>query len=143
MTQSTQIPETTHIPMTFRPRGGKTVIVLPDGSRGVVRREATIDNTMIKVIARGFRWQRLLYDGTYATIEDLAAAEKINPSYVSRILRLAYLSPKVVQAILDGSHPAWLTMRDLLEPFPMDWREQEQKLMAQFRSSTSSASHRT
>ncbi len=143
MTQAAQMPETTHIPMTFRPRGGKTVIVLPDGSRGLVRREATIDNTMIKVIARGFRWQRLLYDGTYATIEDLAAAEKINPSYVSRILRLAYLSPKVVQAILDGSHPAWLTMRDLLEPFPMDWREQEQKLMAQFRSSTSSASHRT
>ena len=143
MTPATQIPETTHIPMTFRPRGGKTVIVLPDGSRGLVRREATIDNTMIKVIARGFRWQRLLYAGTYATIEDLAAAEKINPSYVSRILRLAYLSPKVVQAILDGSHPAWLTMRDLLEPFPMDWREQEQKLMAQFRSSTSSASHRT
>lgn len=60
MTQAAQMPETTHIPMTFRPRGGKTVIVLPDGSRVVVRREATIDNTMIKVIARGFRWRRLL-----------------------------------------------------------------------------------
>lgn len=126
-------PEVTHIPMTFRPRGGKTVIVMPDGSRGVARREATIDNTMIKVIARGFRWQRLLYDGTYATIEDLAAAEKINPSYISRILRLAHLSPKVVEAILDGSHPAWLTMRDLLEPFSTDWREQEQMFLAQFR----------
>ena len=111
--------------MSFRPRSGRTVIVLPDGSRGVVRREATIDNTMIKVIARGFRWQRLLYDGTYATIEDLAAAEKINPSYVSRILRLAYLSPVVVQAILDGKHPAWLTMKDLLRPLPSDWAEQE------------------
>ena len=117
--------EVTDIPMSFRPRGGRTVIVLPDGSRGVVRREATIDNTMIKVIARGFRWQRLLYDGTYATIEDLAAAEKINPSYVSRILRLAYLSPVVVQAILDGKHPAWLTMKDLLRPLPSDWAEQE------------------
>ena len=106
--------------------------MLPGGSRGVVRREATIDNTMIKVIARGFRWQRLLYDGTYATIEDLAAAEKINPSYVSRILRLAYLSPVVVQAILDGKHPAWLTMRHLLEPFPTDWKQQEKKLLAQF-----------
>ena len=133
MTPTTQIPETTHIPMTFRPRGGKTVIVMPDGSRGVVRREATIDNTMIKVIARGFRWQQILYDGTYTSIEDLAAAEKINPSYISRILRLAFLSPVVVQAILDGSHPAWLTMRDLLEPFPMDWRQQEQKFLAQFR----------
>jgi len=119
--------EVTDIPMSFRPRGGRTVIVRPDGSRGVVRREATIDNTMIKVIARGFRWQRLLYDGTHATIEDLAAAEKI--SYVSRILRLAYLSPKVVQAILDGSHPAWLTMKDLLRPLPSDWAEQERLLL--------------
>ena len=124
--------EITDIPMSFRSRGGRTVIVRPDGSRGVVRREATIDNTMIKVIARGFRWQRLLYDGTYATIEDLAAAEKINPSYVSRILRLAYLSPVVVQAILDGKHPACLTMRHLLEPFPADWKQQEKKLLAQF-----------
>lgn len=123
-------PEVTHIPMTFRPRGGKTVIVMPDGSRGVARREATIDNTMIKVIARGFRWQRLLYDGTYATIEDLAAAEKINPSYISRILRLAYLSPKVVQAILDGKHPARLTMKDLLTPFSVDWAEQERHFLA-------------
>ena len=139
MSQAGQMLETTHISMTFRPRGGKTVIVLPDGSRGVVRREATIDNTMIKVIARGFRWQRLLYDGTYATIEDLAGAEKINPSYVSRILRLAYLSPTVVQAILEGSHPAWLTMKDLLEPFPMDWKQQEKKLLAQFRVDSSRA----
>ena len=80
---------TTHIPMTFRSRGSKTVIVLPDGSRGVIRQEATIDNTMVKVIARAFRWQRLLVNETYGTIEDLAAAEKINPSYVSRVLRLA------------------------------------------------------
>lgn len=134
MTLAESNAEITDIPMSFRPRGGRTVIVLPDGSRGVVRREATIDNTMIKVIARGFRWQRLLYDGTYATIEDLAAAEKINPSYVSRILRLAYLSPVVVQAILDGEHPAWLTMRHLLEPFPTDWKQQEKKLLAQFRT---------
>lgn len=132
MTLAESNAEITDIPMSFRPRGGRTVIVLPDGSRGVVRREATIDNTMIKVIARGFRWQRLLYGGTYATIEDLAAAEKINPSYVSRILRLAYLSPVVVQAILDGKHPAWLTMRHLLEPFPADWKQQEKKLLAQF-----------
>ena len=131
MTLAESNAEITDIPMSFRPRGGRTVIVLPDGSRGVVRREATIDNTMIKVIARGFRWHRLLYDGTYATIEDLAAAEKINPSYVSRILRLAYLSPVVVQAILDGKHPAWLTMRHLLEPFPTDWKQQEKKLLAQ------------
>ncbi len=125
MTSRTSASETTHIPMTFRSRGGKTVIVLPDGSRGVIRQEATIDNTMVKVIARAFRWQRLLVNETYGTIEDLAAAEKINPSYVSRVLRLALLSPKVVHAILDGKQPAWLTMKELLKPSPAEWPEQE------------------
>ena len=125
MTSGTSVSETTHISMTFRSRGGKTVIVLPDGSRGVARQEATIDNTMVKVIARGFRWQRLLSNGTYSTIADLAVAERINPSYVSRILRLAYLSPKIVQAILDGKQPAWLTMKELLKPSPAEWLEQE------------------
>ena len=116
---------TTEIPMSFRIWGGKTVMVLPDGSRAVARREAIVDNTMVKVLARGFRWQRLLYDGTYATIEDMAVAEKINPSYISRLMRLAYLSPTIVEAILEGRHPAQLTMKDLMEPFPLDWKEQE------------------
>ena len=116
--------EMTHIPMTFRARAGKTVIVLPDGSRGVVRRGATIDNSMVKLIVRGFRWQRMLYEGKFTSIEDLSAAEKINPSYVSRVLRLSYLSPKIVEAILDGKGPARLTMKDLMEPFPMDWQKQ-------------------
>ena len=48
----------------------------------------------------------------------------INPSFVSRILRLAYLSPTVVETILDGKYPAHLTMKDLMEPFPMDWERQ-------------------
>ena len=89
---------------------------------------------MVKVIARGFRWQCLLYDGTYATIEDLAAGEKINASYVSRLLRLANLSPTVVQTIMDGKHPAWLTMKELMVPFPMDWRQQELRFLSQDRS---------
>jgi len=116
--------EMTHIPMTFRARAGKTVIVLPDGSRGVVRRGATIDNSMVKLIVRGFRWQRMLYEGKFTSIEDLSAAEKINPSYVSRVLRLSYLSPKIVEAILDGNGPAELSMKHLMKPFPMDWQKQ-------------------
>ena len=96
--------EMTHIPMTFRARAGKTVIVLPDGSRGVVRRGATIDNSMVKLIVRGFRWQRMLYEGKFTSIEDLSAAEKINPSYVSRLLRMTLLTREIVEAVLAGRH---------------------------------------
>ena len=125
MSTDTEAGFTTEIPMTFRRRGGKAVIVMPDGSRAIERREALIDNAMVKLLARGHRWHRKLFDGTHASIEDLAKSESISPSFVSRILRLAYLSPTVVEAILDGKYPANLTMKDLMEPFPMEWERQE------------------
>lgn len=125
MTEPASQGMTTDVPMNFRRRGGKAVIVLPDGSRAARHQEATIDNTMVKVIARAFRWQRLLNEGAHTSLDDLAAAEKISPSYISRILRLAYLSPAIVEAILEGRHPAHLTMKDLLVPFPPNWMEQE------------------
>ena len=116
---------TSDIPMTFRVRGGKTVMVMPDGCRAIAHQEATIDNTLVKAIARGFRWQRLLHNGTYATIEEIAAAERINPSYISRVMRLANLSPNIVETVLECRHPARLTLKDLMKPFPMDWGQQE------------------
>jgi hypothetical protein len=81
----------------------------------------TIDNTMIKLIARAHRWQQLLLQGVYASIEELAEAEAINPSYVSRVMRLACLAPEITEAILEGQHPAHLTAKELLAPFPLDW----------------------
>ena len=119
----------TEVPMRFRRRGGQAIIVLPDGARAVARKEAKVDNTMVKLLARGFRWQRLLESGAYATIEDLAAADKINASYVSRILRLAFLAPDIVEVILDGKHPASLTAKRMMELFPTDWAEQRRHLL--------------
>ncbi len=111
----------TNIPMTFKKRSGKAIIVQPNGERAIARREAIIDSSMIKVLARAHRWQRMLLDGTHSSIDDLARAEKITASYVSRVLRLAYLSPTIVEAILDGKYPAHLTLKDLMEPFPLEW----------------------
>ena len=126
MNDGTHAGLTTEIPMTFRRRAGKAVIVLPNGERAVERREALIDNAMVKLIARGHRWHRQLFDGTHASIADIAKSENISPSFVSRILRLAYLSPTLVEAILDGKYPAHLTMKDLMEPFPMEWERQRE-----------------
>ena len=54
----------------------------------------------------------------------LAAAEKINQSYVCRVLRLTLLAPNLVEAILDGRHPSRLQLRTLLNTFPSDWTAQ-------------------
>ena len=79
---------------------------------------------MFKALARGFRWRKLLETGVYGTIEEIATAEKINSSYVSRVLRMTLLAPSVVEAILDGRQPAEMTLAVLMRPFPVAWEEQ-------------------
>ena len=112
------------VPMTFKKRGGRKVIVLPDGTQGNPAPLATIDNTMIKAIARAFRWQRLLENGTYGCLDEIAKAERIGPSFVSRVIRLALLAPDIVEAVLAGKQPATLTLKQLMQPFPVEWAGQ-------------------
>ena len=63
-------------------------------------------NAMVKAIARAFRWRDVLEREEYATIREIAAAEKINESFVGRVLRLTLLAPDIVEAILNGRQPA-------------------------------------
>lgn len=93
------------IPLAVKSRGGRKAIITP----GIIEVEARHDITLIKAVARAFRWLRMLETGRFATITELAAAEKINSSYVSRILRLALLPPDIVEAILDGRQPEGVT----------------------------------
>jgi hypothetical protein len=111
------------IPFAIRKRGGRKLVLVPGGNDTVLGRPR-VDNAMIKALARAFRWRRLLESGAYDTIEELAGAEKINASYVSRILRLTLLAPAMVEAILDGLHSSDLTLRTLMRPFPTNWSEQ-------------------
>jgi hypothetical protein len=68
-------------------------------------------------------------NGTHATIAEIAAAEKINDSYVGRVLRLTLLAPDIVLVILSGRQPADLQLEDLLRRFPVGWREQRLALL--------------
>jgi hypothetical protein len=113
------------IPLQVKLRGGRKTMI----TNGVMAVEARQDITLIKAVARAFRWRGMLESGAFATINELAAAEKINPSYVSRVLRLTLLAPKMVEAILDGRQPEGVTLPGLMEPFPVEWaRQQDQRL---------------
>ena len=79
---------------------------------------------MVKALARAFRWRRMLDEGVHATLEDLAWAKSVAPSYVSRVLRLTLLAPDIVEAILDGRQSAELQLDDLLDGFPVEWERQ-------------------
>ena len=108
------------IPLTVKPRGGRKAIITP----GVMEVEARHDITLIKAVARAFRWLRMLETGKFATIKELAVAEKINSSYVSRILRLTLLWPEIVEAILDGRQPEGMTLPRMLAGLEAEWSEQ-------------------
>ena len=108
------------IPLRVKPRGGRKAVVTP----GVLALERRQDITLIKAVARAFRWRRMLESGRFATINELAAAEKINASYVSRLLRLTLLAPDIVEAILDGRQPEGMTLPRLMKPFPAEWDQQ-------------------
>ena len=69
------------------------------------------DGVLVKAPARAWRWQRLLDPGVYSSVPEIAEAEKISKSYVSRILRLALPAREVVKSILGG----WADQRMMLE----------------------------
>lgn len=66
----------------------------------------------------------MLQEGDYQALKEIADAENINPSYVSRLLRMTLLAPDIVEAILAGRQPVGLTMAKAIQPFPAEWERQ-------------------
>ena len=122
MTRGAPIPDTVtlHVPFRVVKRGGRKEMQLPEGA---VQPRRT-DNTLVKALARAFRWKRMLESGEFATIAELAEREGIAPSYMTRVLRLTLLAPDIVEAILDGKQGPEMTLARLLEPHPTEWSAQ-------------------
>ena len=93
-------------------------------------RRSRADNTMVKALARAFRWKRMLESGGFATVTELAEREGMDLTYMSRVLRLSLLAPDIVEAILEGRQGPEVTLADLLEPFPVEWNPQAAQFMA-------------
>ena len=118
---------TVTVPLTIRRRGGRKQIIGPDGAvarqgecgAGVVPVHG--DPALIKALARGFRWRRMLEEGRYASISEMAKAEGVERGYVGSLLRLTLLPPAMVEAILEGRQPEGVTLPGLLERAPVGW----------------------
>ncbi len=114
----------------FAVEDGRKRIVTPDGSAIVPSSKPQPDGTLVKALARAWRWQRMLDDGIYATVSEMGDAENISKSYVSPILRLALLAPDLVDAMLGGQTDQMLMLAKLERPLSANWEEQRK----QFRS---------
>jgi hypothetical protein len=125
MTRAAQML-TVRVPLAVRKRSGRKLVVTPAAMTN--QGPSGADSTLVKALARAFRWRRMMETGRYGTISDLATAEKRAESYLCRILRLTLLSPAIVEAILDGRQAANLDLPTLMRPLPMKWEDQDRAL---------------
>jgi hypothetical protein len=118
---------TVSIPVTFRQRGGRKQILSPPGATPWSP-APRVDTALVKAIVRAHRWRQRLESSEYNSSAELAKAEKVNASYLSRILRLTLVAPDIIEAVLTGRQPSTLQLDDLLKPLPAAWARQSAEL---------------
>lgn len=115
---------TVRIPMQWKRRGGRKVIIAPDGSDAWAPAKPRPDETLIRALARAHRWKRMLEEGRYRSVSELSEAEGINKGFVSRLLNLTLLAPDIVEAVLHGRQPKGMTLKELIPGAVPDWQQQ-------------------
>ena len=125
MTNATSI--TVRVPLAIRHKPGRKTVVtpMPDGVAPVTTRA---DPALVKALARAFRYQRMLDEGRYRSLTEMAAAEKIDRGYMGRLLQLTLLAPDIVEKIIDGRPPTQLTLSTALKTFSMIWAVHSRRL---------------
>jgi site-specific DNA recombinase len=111
------------IPFAPRVSARKGVVHAPSGRRTI---DGKTRGTLLQAIARSRGWIDAILGGKFASFDNIAAAEGLVERHVRRLAPLAFLSPKIVQAIADGTAPAGLTVSRLTDALPTAWADQEQ-----------------
>ena len=111
------------IPLTIRKRNGRPRILPPEDIG--MRDDRAQDPHVLRAIARAWKWRRQVESGAVSVIQEIATAEKVSDRFVSRMMRLAYLSPDVLQALVVRRVPPALSLADLIEIARLPWAEQE------------------
>ena len=94
------------------------------------RHQDQVDLSLVKLLVKAHHLKEIFFNGGGTSIQALAQKEGVNPSYFTRLIRLTFLAPDIVQAILEGSHPVTLTASQLImnTRFPYDWDGQRKQL---------------
>ncbi|MHB8970923.1 MAG: hypothetical protein ACYC3X_01170 [Pirellulaceae bacterium] len=116
------------IPVRFHRRNGRQMVLTHGGSNGQAAPVRETNGSLVSALAKAYRWQEQLESGEFASLEDLAAANGVDRTYVGRILRLTSLAPEIVERILNGNEPHEISLRQLQKGIPSRWDEQRRSL---------------
>ena len=114
---------TIRIPMRLQRRGGRKLIVTPEGAAAPAPKPRR-DETLVRALVRAHRWRRRIESGSAKSITDVAEQEGVTDAYVCRLLPLTCLAPDIVEAILDGRQPKGLRLAEMLGNGPAGWEDQ-------------------
>lgn len=120
----------TFIPLKFAKRSGRCVVTTAEDAMKATEPHSPLpDTTLMNALSKAFHWQRLLDRGIVHSGTEIARKENTDLATVNEILRLTLLDPGIVESILRGRQPEWLTMNWFnTNPIPWEWKKQRDKI---------------
>ena len=110
------------VPLTVRPRNGRPKVLPPESA--VEQQERVQDHHILKALGRAWAWRRRLESGAATTVHDIAKDEKVTDRFVSRTMRLAYLSPEVLERLAVKQEPPAISVAALIDATYLPWTAQ-------------------
>ncbi len=128
------------VPLEIKKRGGTAMVIMPRKSqRGAKLSDENelntssaeskyFDERIIKTLAKAYKWKVMLEEEQVSSLAEIAEKEAVNTSYVSKIFDLNFLSPKIIDHLLNGIQPRTLRLKDIVgQEIPYSWGEQEER----------------
>jgi hypothetical protein len=117
-----------NVPLMLKKRGGRREVILPQAFASDNPMHPSHQEALVVAIARAHRWQKLLDDGKFESISELARQVGLDVSFAARLMRLTLLAPDIVEAILMGEEPSGLSLTMLTKVRSVIWTEQRMEL---------------
>jgi hypothetical protein len=117
-----------NVPLTLKKRGGRKEVILPQAFAAESPMRPSHQEALVIAIARAHRWQKLLDEGKFDSVSDLAREIGLDVSFAARLLRLTLLAPDIIEAVLMGNEPSGLSLTKLTKQLPLLWDEQRRVL---------------
>lgn len=116
------------VPLKLKKRAGRKEVILPDALSDGAVEHMPHQEALVVALARAHRWQKLLDEGKFKSVSDLARYIGLDVSFAARLLRLTLLAPDIIEAVLIGDEPSGLSLTMLTKQFPPLWNEQRDRL---------------
>jgi hypothetical protein len=117
-----------NVPLTLKKRGGRKEVILPQAFAAESPMRPSHQEALVIAIARAHRWQKLLDEGKFDSVSDLAREIGLDVSFAARLLRLTLLAPDIIEAVLMGNEPSGLSLTKLTKQLPVMWADQRTEL---------------